>query len=296
MVKFNRSSAIAVVATAVMASGCLMATPATAGTAVDVYLAATLLGDNEVGTGDKDGGAIALFHITGNKIEYAVQWRGTEAPTAFHIHQGKAGKDGKVAVPFFGEQLPGRLNAVAGVARADSGLLKSIAKNPKNWYANLHTAEFPDGAVRAQLRRVPKVDLDSLLDVGAKTAFSAVANAEQEVREPGKKVGDKSGVAVWLVWLKGTKVHFATLWQGIGAPTNAHLHRGKKGKNGPVAVDFFAASGGLPAGVTGVAGSVNASSSIIKGIKQSPKNWYTNLHTAEFPDGAVRGQLAKGGW
>jgi hypothetical protein len=55
MVKFNRSSAIAVVATAVMASGCLMATPATAGTAVDVYLAATLLGDNEVGTGDKDG-------------------------------------------------------------------------------------------------------------------------------------------------------------------------------------------------------------------------------------------------
>ncbi|GAA2412978.1 CHRD domain-containing protein [Nonomuraea africana] len=58
----------------------------------------------------------------------------------------------------------------------------------------------------------------------------------------------------------------------------------------------FAAPGGLPAGVTGAAGSATASPSVAKGIERNPKNWYTKLHTATFPDGAVRGQLSKGGW
>ncbi|GAA5061657.1 hypothetical protein HNP84_005875 [Thermocatellispora tengchongensis] len=40
---------------------------------------------------------------------------------------------------------------MAGIVRSDAGLLADIAKSPKKWYANLHTGEFPDGAVRGQL-------------------------------------------------------------------------------------------------------------------------------------------------
>ncbi|MEV4011268.1 CHRD domain-containing protein [Nonomuraea angiospora] len=269
----------------------------------DVYLAATLLGKNEVPApgakvGDRNGGAIAVFRIHGQQVDYAIRWQKVAAPTAFHIHQGKAGKNGDVKIPFFGAALPASLSAVKGtVTVKDSGLLARIANNPQGWYANLHTGEFPGGAVRAQLHQVRPVSLESVLAAGSSHhTLTALADGRQEVPAPGTKVGDKDGRAAWLVWVKGTKVHFATAWKRVAPPTNGHVHRGVKGKNGPVVVDFFAAGNGLPAGVNGIAGTATASAKIADGIKRNPKGWYVNLHTAEFPGGAVRGQLHNGGW
>jgi hypothetical protein len=34
---------------------------------------------------------------------------------------------------------------------ADQDLIKAITKNPENYYFNVHNAEFPAGALRAQL-------------------------------------------------------------------------------------------------------------------------------------------------
>jgi hypothetical protein len=278
------------------------AAQASTDTSSDVYLAATLVGKNEVPApgakvGDKDGSAIAVFHIHGNQVDYALRWANIAAPSAFHIHKGKAGKNGDVKIPFFGEALPGQLSAVKGsVTVKDSGLLSGIAGNPKNWYANVHTGEFGGGAVRAQLHRIHPVALESLLANGSHSTLTAIADGRQEVPAPGSKVGDKDGRAAWLVWVKGTQVHFATAWKRIAAPTNGHIHRGKKGKNGPVVVEFFADANGLPAGINGIAGTGKASASVASGIKHNPKNWYVNLHTGEFPGGAVRGQLHKGGW
>jgi hypothetical protein len=31
----------------------------------------------------------------------------------------------------------------------------------------------------------------------------------------------------------------------------------------------------------------------MKRIRQNPENFYVNVHNADFPDGAVRGQLSK---
>ncbi|MEW1843396.1 CHRD domain-containing protein, partial [Nonomuraea angiospora] len=115
---------LAIPAIALTATLFAPATAATAGS--DVYLAATLVGKNEVpapGTkvGDKDGSAIAVFRIHGNQVDYAIRWQRVSAPTAFHIHQGKAGKNGDVKIPFFGQALPGSLSAVKGtVTVADS--------------------------------------------------------------------------------------------------------------------------------------------------------------------------------
>ncbi|MCG5214015.1 CHRD domain-containing protein [Streptosporangium sp. KLBMP 9127] len=274
-------------------------------TAADVYFAATLLGENEVPTdggpavGDRNGEAVGVFRIHGNKMSYAIRWDGVAAPTAFHIHQGKAGRNGDVKIGFFGEALPGGLRAVTGTVKVgDSGLLAGIRKNPKNWYANLHTGEFPGGAVRAQLHRIRPVHLSSVLAAGVKASIKSDANGRQEVPAPGQKVGDRDGRAEWLFRVSGGKLYYATIWDRIGAPTNGHIHRGKKGKNGPVVVDFFADANGLPKSISGVAGVAPVKRAIGKGIKANPKNWYSNLHTGEFPGGAVRGQLrgAHGGW
>ncbi|MGN9836587.1 CHRD domain-containing protein [Nonomuraea sp. H19] len=267
-----------------------------------VYLAASLLGKNEVpaqGTkaGDGNGSAIAVFRIHGQRVDYAIRWHKVAAPTGFHIHRGRAGENGDVRIPFFGAALPATLSAVKGTVMVkDLNLLNRIVNNPMGWYANLHSGEFPGGAVRAQLHRIRPVLLESVLAHGSRTTLTTMADGDQEVSAPDSKAGDMDGRSPWLLWLKGSKVHFATAWKGIAPPVGAHIHRAPKGKNGPVVVPFFAAEKGLPPGVNGVAGTAPSTVEVTTRIKNNPKNWYVNLHTAEFPGGAVRGQLHWGNW
>ncbi|GAA3819703.1 hypothetical protein GCM10022226_45160 [Sphaerisporangium flaviroseum] len=264
------------------------------------YFAARLTGKNEVpvkggpAVGDKDGSAFAVIRVSGNQVSYAVRWKGTATPTAFHIHKGKAGVNGDVKIGFFGEALPGSAKAVTGTVKVgDDGLLSGIKKNPKNWYFNVHTGEFPGGAVRAQLYRLPHgINLASILADGTHASLKALASGKQEVPAPGTKVGDPNGRAEWLFGIKGSKLYYATIWNKLDPVTNGHIHRGKKGTNGPVVVDLFADANGLPAGVTGIAGSAPVKRDIAKGIQKNPKNWYANLHTTKFGGGAVRGQLS----
>lgn len=199
-------------------------------------------------------------------------------------------------VGFFMEALPGGSKAILGSVKInDGGLLSGIKRNPKNWYLNLHTAEFPGGAVRAQMHRISPTNLANVLADGVHPVYHSNADGRQEVPAPGKKVGDPNGRAEWLVGIKGSKVYYATIWEKLAAPTNGHIHRGKKGRNGDVVIDFFADTNGLPKGVTGIAGTASVKSDVARGIKQNPKNWYTNLHTTEFGGGAVRGQLYRSG-
>ncbi|WP_188191397.1 CHRD domain-containing protein [Nonomuraea sp. SYSU D8015] len=284
--------ATALVATAV--------NPATAQASTPVYLAASLLGENEVPVegmkvGDPDGSALAVFRIHGSRVDYAIRWHKISAPSGFHIHVGDEGENGEVRIPFIGTALPPQLHAIKGtVFVKDLNLLGRIVNNPMGWYANLHNAEFGGGAVRAQLHRVRPVELESVLTHGFTETLTTQANGRQEVPAPKTKVGDSNGRAAWLVQPAGNRVWFAAAWKKIAAPTMAHIHRAPKGKNGPVVVPFFEAEKGLPPSVNGLAGSATTSPAVSKRIWNNPSNWYTNLHNAVFPGGAVRGQLYKG--
>ncbi|MFJ2647613.1 CHRD domain-containing protein [Streptomyces sp. NPDC087420] len=127
-----------------------------------VFFASVLNGANEVPTkggpavGDKDGHAIALMRVQGDEVSFAFTWKGTGTPTAGHIHQGGAGTNGDVKIPFFTEKLPGGGDSVYGTVKVtDAALLKSLKADPGQFYFNLHTAEFPGGAVRGQVHRLP---------------------------------------------------------------------------------------------------------------------------------------------
>ncbi|WP_248963976.1 CHRD domain-containing protein [Sphaerisporangium perillae] len=49
-------------------------------------------------------------------------------------------------------RLTGIGNGIAGVAPVKRDIARGIARTPKNWYTNLHTTKFGDGAVRGRLR------------------------------------------------------------------------------------------------------------------------------------------------
>ncbi|MEV4362476.1 CHRD domain-containing protein [Nonomuraea sp. NPDC049625] len=119
--------------------------------------------------------------------------------------------------------------------------------------------------------------------------FTAVLLGKNEVPEAGKKVNDRNGLAAAKFRIKGNRLYYFVQWKKVAKPTAFHIHRGKAGTNGPVVIDLL--SNGTTRGNTS-SGSVRVKdTSVLNGIKKNPKNWYANLHTSEFPDGAVRGQL-----
>lgn len=72
------------------------------------------------------------------------------------------------------------------------------------------------------------------------------------------------------------------------APANAaHIHSGAVDKAGPPIANLTAPTNGSSKGC------VSLDKDKIKDIIQNPANYYVNVHNAEFPDGAVRGQLGK---
>ncbi|MFI6247076.1 CHRD domain-containing protein [Streptomyces sp. NPDC051016] len=134
-----------------------------------VVLAASLRGANEVpvaggpAVGDKDGAALEFIQVKGDKVTVAVTWRGTGRPTDLHIHQGARGTNGGVKIDFGRLLKKARGHSVTGSVKVtDKALLKQLTTDPGAFYANLHTARFPGGAVRGQLHAVSTVsDLGS---------------------------------------------------------------------------------------------------------------------------------------
>lgn len=68
----------------------------------------------------------------------------------------------------------------------------------------------------------------------------------------------------------------------IGAATVAHVHAGAAGANGAPVITLQ----------VGEDICVAAEPSLLKEILAKPDAYYVNVHNAEFPNGAVRGQLA----
>jgi hypothetical protein len=68
----------------------------------------------------------------------------------------------------------------------------------------------------------------------------------------------------------------------IGEVTGVHIHEAPAGVNGPVVV-----------GLTFGSGCVTVDRDLAKDILKNPSDYYINVHTAEFPAGAIRGQLNK---
>ncbi|MEV0319958.1 CHRD domain-containing protein [Streptomyces sp. NPDC050658] len=168
---------------------------ASGGTGGTVF-AAAMNGANEVpvqggpAVGDKDGKALEFVRVKGDKVSVTVKWRGTGKPTALHIHQGERGTNGGIKIDFT-KLLDGggKGNRVSGTVKVDdAALLDQLKNNPNSFYANLHTAEFPGGAVRGQLHKVTApVDFRDAAD-----GFQASVIRGEQIYEC-KKADDGSG-------------------------------------------------------------------------------------------------------
>lgn len=113
---------------------------------------AALTGAAEVpGPGDPDG--IGAAEITVNssqkRICFTLQASNIGPPTMAHIHLGQAGAAGVAAVTL-SPPVNGTSTGCSDVARS---LALAMLKNPAAYYVNVHTDEFPSGAIRGQLSK-----------------------------------------------------------------------------------------------------------------------------------------------
>ena len=124
-------------------------------------LFAVLTGRKEVGTngrrgaGDPDGRGSFTATIDGTQLCFGITVTNIDTPNAAHIHKGRPNQSGGVVVPLTAPS-GGDPGASSGCVTVAADLAAAIAKNSSKYYANVHNAAFPGGAVRGQLFRLSR--------------------------------------------------------------------------------------------------------------------------------------------
>ena len=249
-------------------SGCpkSLLTAAAGGTAFQV----ALTGEAEAPAGDPVATGTATFRFRAGQAQVCYQLAASNLPAAVaaHIHSGAAGTSGPVVIPL---QTPNASGASSGCASTTRALVASILANPGSYYANVHTNEFPAGAIRGQLTGT------------SQTAFGWVAAIDLK----GSSEPNATGTAVVRIRKDAGMVCYRLHAANITLPaTAAHIHRGGATVSGPVVVPFTA-----PGADGNSSGCVATAGSLIDEITGNPPNFYVNVHTKEHPAGAMRAQL-----
>lgn len=229
-----------------------------------------LVGETETPAGDPVGTGTATFHLRAGQgqVCYALAAKNLPTAVAAHIHHGDAGSSGPVVVPL---QTPNVAGQSSGCASAPRSLVGAILADPGSFYANVHTSEFPGGAIRGQLVGTSTSSFGSILALDLKGTS-----------EPNAK-----GTAVIRIRKDAGMVCYRLHVENVTLPTAAaHIHRGGAGVNGPVVVPFTA-----PGADGNSDGCVSADASLINEIIGNPAGFYVNVHTTEHPAGAIRAQL-----
>lgn len=141
-----------IVSTAVSLAAILGATAVSAREDTGKSFSLTLEGAAEApGPGDPDGTGTATIRINPGREQLCFNLSVSDiAPaTAAHVHEAPVGEPGPVTVGL-APPTGGTSNGCVTIDREEA---LEIIRNPEDYYVNVHNAEYPAGALRAQLGR-----------------------------------------------------------------------------------------------------------------------------------------------
>ncbi|GGE05203.1 CHRD domain-containing protein [Tsuneonella deserti] len=147
----NRKHALAIagLAGAVALAGCATLEEEAVDATSDTYKA-VLTGANEAGGGDPDGYGRAEISVSdgfGQVCWEIKDLRGIGPVTAAHIHAGRAGVNGPPVLTL----EKSNEGIWQGCKDGAEWTQNRLQGNPADFYVNVHTAEYPNGAIRGQL-------------------------------------------------------------------------------------------------------------------------------------------------
>jgi hypothetical protein len=254
-------------------------TPTSGGTAFNV----AMTGEAEIPAGEPAGTGTATFHLRRNQgqVCFSMQVQAITLPAAAaHIHSGAAGVAGPVVVPL---RVPNSSGAASGCVAASRTVVNRILANAANFYANVHTTEFPGGAVRGQLEGTSEASLGRTITVQMNGANECNASGTCNLGDP-----DGAGTAAIRFRRDAGQVCWLVRVQNIVLPTvGQHIHRGARTSAGAIVIPMAPNPG-----ADGVSrGCATAAAALIDEILATPSSFYVNVHTTDKPAGAVRAQL-----
>jgi hypothetical protein len=239
-----------------------------------VTINATLTGEAENPAGDPVATGTATIHLRKGQGQACFTLATQNLPSAAvaaHIHRGALGTPGAIVVPL---TTPNAEGQARGCVPANRVVVGQILAAPAQYYVNVHTEGFPGGATRGQLG-----------GSGPTAGWVASVQLSGTVERP---AGDPDGAGTAVVRIRDDgQVCYRLSVQNIQLPAvGAHIHRGGADVAGPIVVPFTApdASGGSTACTT-------ADPALLNDIRSNPAGFYANVHTRDFPGGAVRAQL-----
>jgi hypothetical protein len=113
--------------------------------------------EQETSTVVSDASGFFTYEVTGSELCYTLEVRNMTAdPFAAHIHIGARHVAGPVVVPLV--TPPGATSTASACVTATEGgpmtpaELAGIVADPRAYYVNVHTVNYPGGEIRGQLK------------------------------------------------------------------------------------------------------------------------------------------------
>ncbi len=151
-------------------------------------------------------------------------------------------------------------------------------------------AAFAAGALFGPLNGASAGHTNSVLEAEPRGRNEVAADATSR-----RNVGDPNGRGeAYVFGVDGdpTTLCYVLTVEKIAPATAAHIHEGAPGTNGPVVANLGAPADGNAADclTEGEAGKFPTGETVAA-ILANPGDYYVNVHNAEYPGGAIRGQL-----
>lgn len=242
-----------------------------------------LTGEAEVPAGEPAGTGTATVRVRRGQgqVCFSIRAQNITLPSAgAHIHRGGTGEAGPIVVQL---RAPNASGSASGCANASRAVVAQLLGSPATHYVNVHTTDFPGGAVRGQLRGTSADSLGRVLTLQLNGANECNATGTCNLGDP-----DGAGTAAVRIRRDAGQVCWLVRVQNILLPAvGQHIHRGARTSAGGIVVAM------LPnPDASGVSrGCATATTALIDEILANPAGFYVNVHTTDRPAGAVRGQL-----
>ena len=236
------------------------------------------------------GNATVTFDSTRQNITVTITVSNLGSPiNNFHIHEGAPGVQGPVVISLIGlggTFVNGTMTGTFLVPTTDPTLVQRMVQNPGNFYVNVHTVQFPVGAIRGQLSYVS----------GGPVSYASELRPANEVPANASTSFGSSLVTLDLI---NNTIAWEADGSGIATATLSHIHRGSSSVSGPVIINFALSPAAIPGGRTNgsaaIAAQQNAnflpSDLVALGSASTAIGYYVNIHSSAFPGGEMRGQL-----
>ena len=201
----------------------------------------------------------------------------------FHIHELTPGSPtGPVVINLIG--LGGTFvnGKMTGNFPVDAAVAARLIANPQNFYVNVHTVQFPGGAIRGFLTPVS----------GTIINYAAELRGSNEAPTPNSSTA--FGSAFVTIDTAAQTVTWEVTTTGIASPTLAHIHGpgGNPGTAVGVFITFAANAAAIPGGRTkGSTSTASLDATNFAKLLNNPGEFYVNVHSTAFPGGEIRGQL-----